>query len=287
MSVIDIGAAEYHADLTGDTPTLSASTIKTLLYKSPAHAWHAHPKLNAAYQREQDDRFNLGTVVHSLLLENAASNIEVVDAPDWRTKIAKEAKEWAKDYGRIPMLKHQWDEAQAAVNGIRDNIAKLNVKPAPFTDGHPEQSIVWDEAGVRCRALIDWWHTNQHTIDDLKTTERSANPEGWTRRTLFEIGADIQAAFYQRGVRAVAGVMPEFRFVVAETQPPYAVSVVALGPDVLELANRKIDYALNLWRSCLANDRWPSYPTDVCYAQLPPWEESRWLEREIREENAA
>jgi len=283
MSVLDIGAAEYHADLTGTTPTLSASIIKTLLYQSPAHAWHNHPRLNPGYKREYEDRFNLGTVCHSLLLEDDASNIEVVDAPDWRTKLAKEAREWAKEYGRVALLAHQWEEVQAAVTGIRENIARLNVKPAPFTDGHPEQSIVWEENGVRCRALIDWWHTTTQTVDDLKTTERSANPEGWTRQTLFAIGADIQAAFYQRGVKAVAGVMPEFRFVVAETQPPYGVSVVALGPDVLELANRKIDHALRLWNECMESNKWPSYPTDVCYAQLPPWEESRWLEREIRE----
>lgn len=286
MSVLDIGAAEYHADLTGTVPTLSASNIKTLLYKSPAHAWHDHPKLNPEFKRDHDDRFDLGTIVHSLLLEDDASGIEIVDAPDWRTKIAKEAREWAREYGRIAVLAHQWQDIAKAVDGIKRNLAGLEVTPPVFVDGQPEQSIVWEENGVRCRALIDWWHTDQATVDDLKTTERSANPDGWTRQTLFGIGADIQAAFYMRGVKAVSGVMPQFRFVVAETQPPYAVAVVALGPDVLELANRKIDYALGVWKTCLQSDVWPSYPTTVCWANLPPWEENRWLERELREEAA-
>lgn len=283
MSILDITAAEYHADLTSDRPTLSASTIKTLLNKSPKHAWTNHPKLNPNYQRDHDDKFNLGTIVHSLILEDDSSNVQVVNAPDWRTKFAKEAKEWAREYGRIPILKHQWDEAREAVDRIRENISALNIKPAPFTAGQPEQSIVWEDAGVKCRALLDWWHTDQQTIDDLKTTMATANPEAWTRRTLFDIGADIQAAFYMRGVEAIVGVKPAFRFIVAETTEPYAVSVVSLGPDVLELANRKIDTAVRIWQECLTTDRWPSYPTDICWAELPAWQESQWLARELRE----
>jgi hypothetical protein len=60
------------------------------------------------------------------------------------------------------------------------------------------------------------------------------------------------------------------------------VSVIGHGPDVLQLAEKKIRRALELWRACLETGRWPGYPSRTCFATLPPWEEARWLERELR-----
>jgi hypothetical protein len=75
-----------------------------------------------------------------------------------------------------------------------------------------------------------------------------------------------------------------FRFVVAETTPPYACSVIGLSPDVLVLGEKKRRLAVELWGECLRTNKWPGYPTRTCYATLPPWEEARWLERELRED---
>ncbi len=72
-----------------------------------------------------------------------------------------------------------------------------------------------------------------------------------------------------------------------ETFPPFALSVASLGPDVLELANAKVDYAIKLWADCLATDEWPGYGRSVWRAEAPAWEMARWLEREAREEIAA
>jgi hypothetical protein len=71
--------------------------------------------------------------------------------------------------------------------------------------------------------------------------------------------------------------------VVVETSPPYALSVITPGAAVLELANAKIDRAVELWQRCLENDRWPAYPPVVHVAEVPAWEEARWLEREAME----
>jgi len=73
-----------------------------------------------------------------------------------------------------------------------------------------------------------------------------------------------------------------FRFACQETYPPYALSVVALGPDALVLAEKKVLYALERWRECLTKDRWPAYPNRTAYASLPTWVESAWLEKEMR-----
>jgi hypothetical protein len=148
-----------------------------------------------------------------------------------------------------------------------------------FINGAPEQTLIWCEDGIWCRARTDWLrHGN---IDDYKTTSASANPEVLSR-TIFGNGWDVQAAFYLRGVKALTGIDAAFRFACQETYPPYALSVIALGPDAAVLAEKKVLYALELWRECLRSKRWPAYPHRTAYASLPPWVESAWLEKELR-----
>lgn len=283
----DLSAEQYHAD-PSDTPSLSASIANVLLTHSPAHARAAHPKLNPTYARKEEQKFDVGTAAHALLLQGV-SVVDICDYPDWRSGAAKEARDLARTHGRIPLLTDQWTEVEAMTTSVSAQLAALNIEPPLFTAGQPEQTLVWDENGVACRARLDWLHDDHGCIDDLKTTSRSANPETWCRSTLWSIGADVQAAFYTRGLTAVTGafVPATFRWAVCETTPPYAVSVISLSPAALELANAKVDYALALWKRCLETDTWPGYPTDICFAEPLPWMEAQWLEREAREEMAA
>lgn len=284
--ILEIPASQYHADEVGaEQPSLSASIIKTLISASPAHAREAHPKLNPHFAAKVEDKFELGTASHALFFEGDAG-VQVCDYENWRTKAAQEDAALARAHGKIPMLPGQWAECQGMVAAMRDKLAALHVRPRPFTAGKPEQTIVWEEAGVHCRARLDWLFDSYEAIDDMKSTY-SANPDVWTKRTLFDIGADVQYVFYRRGIKALTGITPQFRFVVIETKPPYELSVVALEPEADAFAELKVDKALALWKQCLATDTWPGYPKDVCYATLPPWLESQWYEREAREDVAA
>ena len=278
--LLNVRADAYHADEVADQPTLSKSIIQILLNQSPAHARHAHPRLNPSWERKDEAKFDVGNVVHQVFLEGIDA-VAIVPFDDWRTAAAKDAREQARADGRIPLLSKDYERVEEMLVALRAQLAVRD--DSLFTDGKPEQTIVWDERGVACRARLDWLRDDLTACDDLKTTSRSANPEQWCRSSLFAIGADVQAAFYARGIEAVTGSRPEFRFLVAESTPPYAISVVAMGPDVITLADKKIDYAIDLWRRCLEHDEWPAFDSRVHYAQLPPWEENRWLEREMRE----
>lgn len=283
--LVDIDQATYHADQIADGPTLSASTIHTLLSLSPAHARANHPRLNPDHNRTEDSKFDVGNVAHALLLQGIEVAEVIVGYTDWRSKAAKEARDLARAHGRAPMLAHQATEVYAMVNAVRDQLVGFGVDPLPFTDGSPERTLVWDEAEVACRARIDWLHNAMHAIDDLKTTSRSARPDAF-EKNLYAYGCDIQAALYLRGMKAL-GASPEWRWVVVETTPPYALSVISPTAAVLALGDAKVDAALTLWRQCLETGHWPAYPTEIAYAELPAWEEARWLAREAREEIAA
>jgi hypothetical protein len=272
----NVPAPMYHEDAFGQTPSLSASIAHLLVTLSPRHAWTNHPRLNPNYQPVSDDKFDIGTCAHSILLEGIEV-AEVVQADSWRTAWAKEARDEIRSRGKVPLLPKQWDELHAMVDAVAVQIQALDLDPIPLTDGKPEQTMVWSEDGVLCRARIDWLHSNGD-VCDVKTTSRLA--VGWDRGPLFDHGCDVQASLYRRGLIALTGIEPKWTWLVIETQPPYGLIPYRLTAPVLALGDAKVDRALHLWRECLANDSWPLYPAEPVDAQLPPWVESRWLERE-------
>lgn len=274
-------AAEYHADPTPE-PSLSSSIARELLANSPKHAWWAHPRLNPAYESEHKQAFDIGTAAHALLLEGESGCV-IVDAKDWRTQAAKDQRDAAYAEHKVPLLAYRWQEVQDMVEAARRQLAKHEAKPTPFTDGKPEQTLIWKEGAVWCRARLDWLHTDRRMIGDYKSTGVTANPDVWSRRALYGMGYDIQDAFYTRGLKKVFGIEAGFTFVVQETFLPYALSVIGIEPEALDLADKKVTHAIDLWGRCLKSGSFPGYPLKTCWASLPAWEETQWLERQARD----
>jgi len=270
-----IPEGEYHSD-----PALSSGIAKLLVDRSPAHAWTAHATLNPAWQPEVDDKFDIGTAAHRLLLEGENCIVEG-DYKDWRTAEAKEFKEAARALNQTPLLIPQAIRVREMVEKARMQMDELWSELDLFIDGKPEQTICWEEpGGVLCRARIDWLHNGSDVIDDYKTTTASADPRKW-ERTMYGMGGDVQVAFYLRGLKKLTGKPDaEWRFVVQESYPPYALSVITLAPSAMAIANDKVDKAITLWASCLENDFWPAYPAKVASIDVPTYEELRWLEKQ-------
>lgn len=277
--VHDIPRAQYHADPCVE-PSLSSSIGKILLDRSPAHAWVAHPGLNPKHVAEEADRFDLGTAAHSLILQGLG-DFAIIDAPDWRTKAAKDARDDARLAGKTPLLAHRLPMVWAMQTALQRQI-----QPYPFEDGKPEQALVWKEGPIWCRALLDWLPDSGNVYVDYKTTEASAHPGAWSR-ILFATGGDFQAAFYRRGIRAVLGVeSPVFRYIVQESSPPFAASIVELSPGAIDMGDRMVQAAIDLWTRCMETKRWPGYSSKPVTVDPPTWHEARWLEREAFEDMA-
>lgn len=279
-------AEDYHRDPC-EHPSLSSSVATELIARSPLHAWAMHPRLNMRFVPEVREMFDLGTAAHAYHLQGETAFV-LIEADDWKTKAAREARDYARKCGKLPTLAKYWISIQAMVEALNRKLDGFRDPPRPFTDGKPEQTLIWKEGDAWCRARIDWLHNSHAVIDDLKTTGASANPEAWTR-SIFG-GPDIQAAFYLRGLRAIFGAEADravFRFVVVENFAPFASSVISLGPDALVIAEKKVRLALETWQRCMESDVWEAYPDKTCYASLPPWVEAQWLERELNSVEAA
>lgn len=282
--IYDLTDDEYFADPC-PAPSLSASLAKILLNKSPAHAWHGSQRLNPYFEDTNRKEFDLGKAAHALLLGGGAK-IAVIDADSYRTKAAREERDAAYAEGRTPILAAQLYEVEAMVAAARRQLAAHHEARDAFVGGYPERTIVWRAGEIWCRAKLDWLPPKgAQVFYDYKTEGQDANPEVLSR-TAFNLGYDVQAAFYLMGLQALrlAGPDARFRFVVQEREAPYALSVIEIGAAAMEQAKRKIAAAIDLWAECLRTNQWPGYPAQVCHVDAPMWVEKRWLDREIREE---
>ena len=265
--IYSLPATRYHADPCPQ-PSLSNSIANILISQSPLHAWHAHSRLNPNYQPETDSRFDLGSAAHMLLLERDLTKIAVVAADDWRTKVAKEARDVARSNGQFSVLARHYASMVQMVAAARTFIASTELAGILDT-GLPEQTVIWQEGSAWCRARPDLLSAAHKVILDYKTTE-NAEPEAFIRQ-IGRMGYDLQAEWYTRGLAAF-GPEPTFVFLAQEISAPYACSLVGLANSYRAVGQSKVERALGLWKRCTETNTWPSYSTRICYAEPRPYE---------------
>ena len=176
---------------------------------------------------------------HLAVLEPArqADSIVVIEAGDYRSSKARDARDAARTEGKVPLLPYQLDIVQAIAASIR---AHPIAAPA-FKGGEAEVTLAWHdpETGIPCKARPDYLPAHGQWLVDLKTAA-SANPRSW-RDQAYRLGYHARAAWYLDGAAAVLRQAPEeYWFVIVEKEAPYLVSVVSFDEDALRwgLVNR-------------------------------------------------
>lgn len=265
--VYELSEADYHGDPV-DGGSLSSSGAKLLLPPScPAKF-----KYQIEHPPTPKPAFDLGSAAHKLVL-GVGADIVPVDAPDWRTKAAREQRDTAHEAGQIPVLRHDYNTVQAMA-------AALRVHPwasALFNPerGMAEQSLFWidQQAGIWRRSRLDWLpdrNDGRILVSDYKTAVSA--DLGAIQRTVYSYRYFSQAAWY---LDAVVGTgyhdNASFLFVVQEKEPPFVVTVVQLDADAIRkgrILNRR---AIDLYAQCKADDHWPGYSETIETISLPAW----------------
>jgi hypothetical protein len=296
--IYTVSEDSYHSDPL-PTPSLSASLAKILLGKSPRHAWQAHPKLNPDWKPEEDAKFDFGTVAHKLLL-GEGREIVIVEAADWRTKAAQESRDDARTQGKTPILAKDYVTAEAMHKAARGQLAVIDDCFDAFTgQGQAEAVLAWQEFDyeglnpIWCRGKVDWLAKRRDTghivIYDYKASAADVSPWGIARQ-LYDMQYEIAAGMYERGLEAIHGDAAGkivMRFVVQEREAPYLLHVAEMDAGGMTIGRKKVSYAIQLWRRCMTENKWPGYSNRIIRADMPSWLENRWLERELAEEDAA
>lgn len=266
--LLPLTAAQYHAD-PALKPSLSNSIAQILIDQSPAHAWLAHPRLNPNYQPENNSKFDLGSAAHVMLLERRDDCIVRVQADDWRTKAAREARDTAQANGQYAVLERVYSDIEAMVRAARDFIDDTELKGI-FETGEAEQTILWQQGNVHCRIRPDLLSADRRIILDYKTTP-SANPEAFILQ-IGRMGYDLQAEFYTDGVTDLTDEEPQFVFLCQEPKPPYSCSLVALSGAYREVGKAKVKQAVKLWSECMTTNAWYAYSNRIAWADPKPWD---------------
>lgn len=278
---LDVASADYFADPL-PKPSFSQSIGKIMLAKSALHAWYAHSRLNPDFVHDDDKKYDIGNIAHSLII-GRGKEIEVIKGyDDWRTNAAKQAREAAAASGKLGVLpKHH----TLATRMVTSALAQLQLRglDSLFKIGDGEVVVAWEERGIWLRQMIDWLAPDRLIFADYKTTAESAAPQDLARK-LVNDGWHIQAAMGERGLNVLhpqgAGKRRYF-FVVQEIEPPYCLNVVEISEAALTLGRKQLDMAIDKWRMCMAADLWPGYPLEIVKPEIPGWFEQQWLNREV------
>jgi len=268
----DVSFARYLADPCAE-PSLSSSTIRDML-RSPLHAYQGHPRLGGGWG-DESSRANLGTAIHARVL-GGEERIAWIDAANWRTAAAKGARAAAYAFGRVPMLVGERRVVEGAAKA-----ALTMLDAAGFAIALAEQTVIWQEGDTWCRARPDLIAAGGPVID-LKTAE-NADPSDWIRRSMIAGGYHVQAAWYLRGVQAVAPLDREREFIclVVELEPPHGCSLVGVRGELLEVGRAVVECGLARWRECHASGVWPGYKHGVHWASAPAWLQYEMADRGI------
>jgi hypothetical protein len=100
---------------------------------------------------------------------------------------------------------------------------------------------------------------------------------------VWDLGWDVKASFYRRGLHALTGYGAEFRFAVQETCEPFALSVIAPSPSAEMLGDMKVQIAIDRWARGLRQNEWRGYPRQTAFFEVPAWLEKKWADREVRD----
>src|SRR5690625_222350 len=255
-------------------PSLSSTGAKALL-DAPARY---------RYEQEHREHKKVCDVGHAVPAEALGVGLDLAVIPAEHlaadgaasTKAAREFIAEARLDGRVPLKAAEALE----IRTIAANILAHPDARAIFSEGDPEISIYAKDpaTGTTMRGRIDWLRDN--AAIDLKTIGRSARPDAFARQAA-DMGYDVQWGWYRTILREL-GRAEDFPFihVVAETKPPYLVSVVRFGPEDMEVGNRRARQALDIYARCVETGEWPGYETaGIAPASLPSYHRNRHLDQ--------
>lgn len=241
---------------------LSKSLIPSLM-RSPAHYLYAFET-----EKKQTKQMKRGSLIHVLFYKPDEFNdlYAVYDGPTSgkgsRTALDAFATEAKKDSLEI-VKPDDLDEARRIVEFVRkDRYVRRLMKDArvelQFVTEHPIY-------GVPIKGIFD--SISPEYICDLKTTT-AGGPEIWKRRNL-DSKTYLQIAWYRMLGILMDGIERRFVFKVIDITPPYELYLIEPDEDLIKLATKECERALQVFEKCFKAKEWPHNPTSISTWSVP------------------
>lgn len=267
-----------------DPPSLTSSLVRSLLSTAPRKVWEKTHRLNKNAKDENKTIFDIGTAVHATFT-GSGNPIAVIDAKDYRSGAAKDARQEAYDNGQTPVLIGKIDEVYD-MGGVAKFEFGKNSDIGPILKGAlKESTIIWREDGVMCRCRPDFYHKKENVIVHFKTTGTTIH-ESLLPKFASNQGWEMTAAHYRAGAKMLTGKAPKQYFAIQETEPPYLCMVAELDSMFMDIAIKRRQRAAYIWAQCLNAGVWPRHSSVTVKLECPPWHEAQLLEQEDKEQYA-
>lgn len=242
------------------------SMAKTLIDSCPAVLKHELDNGRASPTRKMSN----GTVVHQIVF--GCRQFQEIDAPDYRTKAARESKEAILARGWTPVLSPDLKPLESQANRIKEYLRlELGIEPKARAE---ELKLTWEHMAqlgadqgpaypLRCEGTPDhvsWDERGDAVIVDLKVGEL-ASPEDWETK-VETMCYDVQSAAYVEAVRANYGESKggQTRYLIVATDPDLEmINHYELGEAFLLGGSRRWRKACRTYATCLATGTWPGY----------------------------
>lgn len=285
----DMESAAYFGDpMPG--PSLTQSLAKVLLEKSPRHAWLKSPQLNPDWTPGETEGYDadraIGNAAHAYML-GRGKHVEVMKFTNFRTKDAQEIRDEAMDAGRVPILPHHDERANAMVNAANEQLDERGLLHVfGSAAGNSEVVIACQHEGVWLRSMVDWLSKDRRIVADYKTGGMNCAPQAIEAK-MKSGGVEIQAAMHELILDVIdpdnAG-RRQHLFVFQENDPPYALNAFPLSEEWLTMGRKQLAMARAIWMACMLSDHWPLYPVDAGCPPYPGYQMTKILGREIEHE---
>jgi hypothetical protein len=187
--------------------------------------------------------------------------------------------------GLTPIIREKFEVAQAMADVMKAKI-KAALKWIGAKDGliepdggwpyETEVVIAWQEetahGAIFCRAMLDVWCEPLLTILDPKFSDRFY--PGIIERHMPQMGWDMQAAFYTRGIEALvpnAAGRVTFANIMVSDKPPHRSRRVKIEESWRYSSQLEIERGIGLFAMHLKAGVWPEFPDGIETLSAPPW----------------
>jgi hypothetical protein len=258
--VYGLSDSAYHS-----RPELSSTEARLLLQSPAKYRWRKdNPPLI-----DDSPKFDIGKAVHAKVLGQGAE-VVVVDADDWRSRAARDARQEARDAGKAPLLTREFE----AVNAMAESVlAHPTGKALLSQPGDTEVSLFADVDGVPTRSRFDFLpdRTERRTVAvDLKTTVDASKRAFESSVARYEYA--VQRAWYLDDLRVITGESDaEMVFLAVEKEPPYLVAVYQVPSVWADKGHVMAARARSVWAQCNSAGEWPGYAPTIQLLDEPTW----------------
>lgn len=285
-----INVIEYTEGMTIEPPCFIANMPNDVYHSTPEGVSNSGLKLvlrSPAHYRyqatsEPTRAMQIGTAIHTALLEPERFTDEYVLLRDVKDRRASEYKQAVKVHGSENVL----------VSSEADNVAGMQetvlANPAMSerlqVEGWRELSLfVRDpDTGVLVRVRYDLLSVSGVAVDVKKCQD--ARPEEFSK-ALFNYAYDMQAALYSDAFEWATGKpLAAFEFAAIEEKMPHGHKLYQPCETTMQEGRRKYREALDLFAQCERSNDWPALECDGPeIISLPSWRMAQ-IENEIEQE---